>query len=199
MQRKRLHKAASSLAMFVLVVVAAVMPATAASATVPNQTVAPKASVVVQGSTASMVQLAAIPSWVPSKCRTYNGKNGKVICVGIKSWQLVALQNHKVYLITSARHGAEAGHYASDGSGPWPTRRGTFRIYAKYVDKVSTLYRVHMPYFMPFSGGQGIHYSSEYAGGYRWSHGCVGLKSLTKARQLYNWAQVGTTVIVVNA
>jgi lipoprotein-anchoring transpeptidase ErfK/SrfK len=53
---------------------------------------------------------------------------------------------------------------------------------------------------MPFSGGQGIHFSGEYAStGYRYSHGCVGLKSQAKAAQLYNWAEVGTTVIVVNA
>jgi lipoprotein-anchoring transpeptidase ErfK/SrfK len=148
---------------------------------------------------APAVVSVAIPAWVPAKCRTAVGKHNKVICVGIKSWQLVALQNHRVVMTMSARHGAEAGHRASDGTGPWPTRRGTFKIFAKYTSKVSTLYHVKMPYFMPFSGGQGIHYSSEYAAGYRWSHGCVGLKSLAKARQLYNWAEVGTTVIVVNA
>jgi lipoprotein-anchoring transpeptidase ErfK/SrfK len=145
------------------------------------------------------VATTAIPSWVPAKCRNANGKNGQVICVGIKSWQMVALQDHKVFLITAARHGAEGIHGASNGDRNLPTRRGTYKIYAKYTDKVSTLYRVHMPYFMPFSGGQGIHYSSEYASGYRYSHGCVGLKSLSKARQLFNWAKVGTTVIVVDA
>ena len=165
------------------------LPANGASVSPQRTTTAVKA-------TASTVTM---PSWVPSVCRNYNGKHGKVICVGIKSWQLVALQNHKPIMKMAARHGAEGIHRASDGTGPWPTRRGIYRIFAKYVSKVSTLYHVKMPYFMPFSGGQGIHYSSEYAAGYRYSHGCVGLKSLAQAAALYKWAEVGTTVIVVNA
>lgn len=179
---------------FVAVAVAALL------ATIP----APAEAGVPSSTTATTTQTVAttalaMPAWVPSACKNAIGKNNKVICVGIRSWQLVALQNHRVVMKMSARHGAENGHYASDGTGPWPTRRGSFRIYAKYTDKVSTLYHVHMPYFMPFSGGQGIHYSSEYAAGYRWSHGCVGLKSMSSARALFNWAEVGTTVIVVNA
>jgi len=129
---------------------------------------------------------------IPMRCAD---QPGKVICVQLQSWAITAMEDGLAVRSADARHGG----IASDGSGPWYTRTGTFSIYRKATNPVSNLYHIHMPYFMAFSGGQGIHYSSEYAhSGYKYSHGCVGLKSLTFAKWLYEWAPIGTPVIVVN-
>jgi hypothetical protein len=108
----------------------------------------------------------------------------------------IVMMTKKIPAVGKARHGGPA----SDGSGPWFTRESTnFHIFWKALNPLSKEYHVHMPYFMAFSGGQGIHYSAEYAGGYKYSHGCVGLKSMALAKFLYYWAPIGTRVIVTNS
>lgn len=124
----------------------------------------------------------------PSACRGM----GKVLCASKSDGMLYMVVNG--FIVDGGR--ARFGGYASDGSGPYYTRQGTFYVYDKGVNVWSNLYGVNMPYWMAFSGGQGIHYSQEFADGYPNSHGCVGLASWSYAQKVYNWAPVGTKVVV---
>ena len=64
------------------------------------------------------------------------------------------------------------------GASYTPTREGLFHVYLKDADHVSHLYGSAMPYSMFFSGGQAVHYSSDFAArGYAGaSHGCVNVR-----------------------
>lgn len=122
------------------------------------------------------------------------GKPGKVICASKADKRVYALYNGRVVRYHDSRYGGKA----SDGSGPWFTREGKFRVNWKSPARKSTLYRVWMYDVLNFSGGQHIHYSPEFAQyGWRYgSHGCVGLRNRTFSKWLYKWAPVGTRVIV---
>lgn len=84
------------------------------------------------------------------------------------------------------------------GSDELPTREGTFYVYKKKVDVISNLYHTPMPYSMFFSGGQAVHYSSNFARlGYSGaSHGCVNVRSWTLIKRLYNDSRIGDKVVV---
>jgi len=85
------------------------------------------------------------------------------------------------------------------GRASLPTRSGAFKVYLKHPNWYSTLYHVYMPYTMFFSGGQAVHYSSEFARiGYAGSgsHGCVNVNSRADAKWLYSQVRVGDKVIV---
>ncbi len=125
----------------------------------------------------------------PGPCRGYAGK---VLCA-IESDGRVYLVNNGIVTDSGS---ARFGGYASDGSGYYATRHGQFRIFTKGENVWSNLYGVNMPFFMGFSGGQGFHYSQEYANGYPYSHGCVGFSSWSFAQRAYVWAPIGTRVIV---
>ncbi|ADB30106.1 ErfK/YbiS/YcfS/YnhG family protein [Kribbella flavida DSM 17836] len=78
------------------------------------------------------------------------------------------------------------------------TREGGFSVGWKSRNHVSKLYDSPMPYAMFFSGGQAVHYSSDfaargYAGG---SHGCVNVRDLAKIKWLFDQVKVGDKVIV---
>ena len=88
------------------------------------------------------------------------------------------------------------------------TPTGNFRIFAKNRDRYlrgnnidGTRYESWVSYFMPFSGGCGLHdatWRSVFGGTEYWfngSHGCVGM-TLEKAKILYNNVSVGTHVVV---
>jgi hypothetical protein len=81
--------------------------------------------------------------------------------------------------------------------GAWetPTRLGTFRVYWRHIDHVSTLFGAPMPYAQFFSGGQALHGSrlmmDPYVGH---SHGCVNFY-VEDARQLWNLT-VGHPLVV---
>jgi peptidoglycan hydrolase-like protein with peptidoglycan-binding domain len=79
-----------------------------------------------------------------------------------------------------------------------PTREGEFEVEWKDADHVSTLYHTEMPYSMFFSGGQAVHYSSDFATyGYSGaSHGCVNVRDYDAIAQLYDLIDVGDTVVV---
>jgi lipoprotein-anchoring transpeptidase ErfK/SrfK len=55
-----------------------------------------------------------------------------------------------------------------------------------------------MPYSMFFSGGQAVHYSSDFATyGYSGaSHGCVNVRDYDEIATLYDLVDVGDTVVV---
>ena len=77
-------------------------------------------------------------------------------------------------------------------------REGVFHVYFKDPDHVSRLYGSAMPYSMFFSGGQAVHYSSDFASvGYAGaSHGCVNVRDYDGLAHLYSQVQVGDTVVV---
>ena len=62
----------------------------------------------------------------------------------------------------------------------------------------STIYHTKMPYAMFFSGGQAVHYSSDFAArGYNGcSHGCVNIRNKSGIRWVFNRIHVGDRVIV---
>jgi peptidoglycan hydrolase-like protein with peptidoglycan-binding domain len=84
------------------------------------------------------------------------------------------------------------------GSVQTPTREGAFSVGWKAEQWTSTLYDSEMPYSMFFSGGQAVHYSSDFAArGYNGaSHGCVNVRDLGGIKTLFSQAQVGDKVIV---
>ncbi|WBQ04567.1 L,D-transpeptidase family protein [Kribbella sp. CA-293567] len=78
------------------------------------------------------------------------------------------------------------------------TREGGFTVGWKNRNHVSKLYDSPMPYAMFFSGGQAVHYSSDFAArGYNGgSHGCVNVRDLAKIKSLFDQVNVGDKVIV---
>jgi peptidoglycan hydrolase-like protein with peptidoglycan-binding domain len=78
------------------------------------------------------------------------------------------------------------------------TREGSFTVGWKSRNHVSKLYDSAMPYAMFFSGGQAVHYSSDFAArGYNGaSHGCVNVRDLSKIKALFDQIKVGDKVIV---
>jgi peptidoglycan hydrolase-like protein with peptidoglycan-binding domain len=84
------------------------------------------------------------------------------------------------------------------GSDELPTREGVFAVYLKKVDVISNLYHTPMPYSMFFSGGQAVHYSSNFARlGYSGaSHGCINVRNKPLLIQLYNEVHLGDKVVV---
>lgn len=93
----------------------------------------------------------------------------------------------------------------STGKRGMPTPTGHFSILAKKERAYSRRYGLYMPYFMQFSySGHGIHELPEWPSGYKEganhlgipvSHGCVRL-GVGPARTVYNFADVGTPVII---
>ncbi|MEV6191675.1 L,D-transpeptidase family protein [Streptomyces sp. NPDC051920] len=84
------------------------------------------------------------------------------------------------------------------GSQYTPTREGVFTVYFKSRHHVSTIYHTSMPYAMFFSGGQAVHYSSDFAarGYYGASHGCVNVRDEGKVASLFAQVRTGDKVVV---
>ncbi|MFF8538168.1 L,D-transpeptidase family protein [Streptomyces sp. NPDC015532] len=84
------------------------------------------------------------------------------------------------------------------GSQYTPTREGVFSVSFKSRHHVSTLYHTSMPYAMFFSGGQAVHYSSDFAarGYYGASHGCVNVRDEGKVAALFAQVRTGDKVVV---
>lgn len=84
------------------------------------------------------------------------------------------------------------------GASYTPTREGAFSVYLKSADHVSRLYGSSMPYAMFFSGGQAVHFSSDFATvGYDGaSHGCVNIRDRAGIEALFAQVLVGDKVIV---
>jgi lipoprotein-anchoring transpeptidase ErfK/SrfK len=62
----------------------------------------------------------------------------------------------------------------------------------------STIYNTPMPYAMFFSGGQAVHYSSDFArrGYIGCSHGCVNIRNKARIPWVFDRVRVGDRVIV---
>jgi peptidoglycan hydrolase-like protein with peptidoglycan-binding domain len=117
------------------------------------------------------------------RCRT-----GRVMCVDKRTRTLTWVVGGKPLMVMWARFGAPAT----------PTREGTFHVFKKYEYVISNLYFTPMPYSMFFSGGQAVHYSSNFArlGYTSASHGCVNIPDYGWIKSLYSQVRIGDKVVV---
>jgi peptidoglycan hydrolase-like protein with peptidoglycan-binding domain len=124
-----------------------------------------------------------VPGALDARCRT-----GRVLCIDKSSRTLRFVVDGRVLQTLDVRFGAS---YT-------PTREGVFSVYSKDADHVSRLYGSSMPYSMFFSGGQAVHYSSDFAAvGYAGaSHGCVNVRDYDGVAELFGRVQVGDRVVV---
>ncbi|HET6628075.1 MAG TPA: peptidoglycan-binding protein [Nocardioidaceae bacterium] len=113
---------------------------------------------------------------------------GRALCIDKSTSSLRWVVNGKVLSSLDVRFGAEYS----------PTREGLFHVGWKDRDHVSNLYGSAMPLSMFFSGGQAIHYSSDFAArGYAGaSHGCVNVRDYDALASLYDQVDVGDKVVV---
>ncbi|MBB4157171.1 L,D-transpeptidase family protein [Streptomyces cinereoruber] len=113
---------------------------------------------------------------------------GRVLCISKESRTLAWMIDGKVVSSMDVRFGSENT----------PTREGTFSVGWKAREWTSTIYHTPMPYAMFFSGGQAVHYSSDFAArGYAGaSHGCVNVRDRAKLAVLFDQVKVGDKVVV---
>uniref|UniRef100_A0AAU1LWQ6 L,D-transpeptidase family protein n=1 Tax=Streptomyces sp. NBC_00148 TaxID=2903626 RepID=A0AAU1LWQ6_9ACTN len=113
---------------------------------------------------------------------------GRVLCISKNSRTLSWMIDGRVVSSMDVRFGSQ---YT-------PTREGTFEVYWKSRHHVSTLYDSPMPYAMFFSGGQAVHYSSDFAArGYSGaSHGCVNVRDEGKIASLFDQVRNGDKVVI---
>ena len=114
--------------------------------------------------------------------------SGRVICISKSSRTLTWVIDGAPQMKLAVRFGSE---YT-------PTREGVFSVFQKSQDWTSTLYGSKMPYSMFFSGGQAVHYSSDFAArGYAGaSHGCVNVRDLAGIASLFGQVNLGDKVVV---
>ncbi|MBC9820894.1 peptidoglycan-binding protein [Terrabacter sp. MAHUQ-38] len=117
------------------------------------------------------------------RCRT-----GRVMCVDKRTRTLTWVVDGRPLMVMWARFGMPG----------LETREGTFSVFKKYEYVVSNLYFTPMPYSMFFSGGQAVHYSSNFARlGYATaSHGCVNIADYAQVKALYFKVRIGDKVVV---
>jgi lipoprotein-anchoring transpeptidase ErfK/SrfK len=117
------------------------------------------------------------------RCRT-----GRVMCVDKSARKLTWVVNGAIRRTLQVRFGSQFT----------PTREGSFRVYRKSVNHVSSLYHTPMPYAMFFSGGQAVHYSPDFARvGYAGaSHGCVNTRDKPSVAALFREVRLGDRVVV---
>ncbi|MFI9099701.1 L,D-transpeptidase family protein [Streptomyces fildesensis] len=113
---------------------------------------------------------------------------GRVLCISKTTRSLSWVIDGKVQTTMDVRFGSQ---YT-------PTREGQFKVDFKSRDHVSTIYHTSMPYAMFFSGGQAVHYSSDFAArGYAGaSHGCVNVRDKAAIASLFNQVKAGDKVVV---
>ncbi|MEU1073963.1 MULTISPECIES: L,D-transpeptidase family protein [unclassified Streptomyces] len=113
---------------------------------------------------------------------------GRVLCISKTTRTLNWVVNGKVQSSMDVRFGSQ---YT-------PTREGVFKVFLKSKNHVSSIYHTPMPYAMFFSGGQAVHYSSDFAKrGYAGaSHGCVNVRDKAKLARLFDQVKVNDKVVV---
>ncbi|MGO4361084.1 L,D-transpeptidase family protein [Terrabacter sp. RAF57] len=122
-------------------------------------------------------------SSLDKRCRT-----GRVMCVDKSTRTLTWVVNGKPLTAMWARFGRPGKE----------TREGTFSVSRKYEYVISNLYFTPMPYSMFFSGGQAVHYSSNFArlGYASASHGCVNIADHAQVKALFFAVRIGDKVVV---
>lgn len=120
---------------------------------------------------------------VDQRCMT-----GRVICVSKTTRKLVWVVNGKALYTMDVRFGSDE----------LPTGEGTFSVFWKSRDHVSTIYHTAMPFALFFNGGQAVHFSPDFAAvGYSGaSHGCVNLRDYNGAKWLFDQVNVGDRVVI---
>ena len=123
------------------------------------------------------------PGVLDARCET-----GRALCIDKSSQTLRWVVDGKVLKTLDVRFGAS---YT-------PTREGLFHVNSMDADHVSHLFGSEMPYSMFFSGGQAVHYSSDFAArGYAGaSHGCVNVRDYSGLASVFGQVHVGDKVIV---
>jgi lipoprotein-anchoring transpeptidase ErfK/SrfK len=119
-----------------------------------------------------------------SRCYT----NDEVLCIDKTKSQLYFVKKGKILKQMDARFGCAGSR----------TREGTFTVFRKVRHDWSYQYESKMPLSMYFSGGQAVHYSSDFnARGYAGcSHGCVNIRDKGELRYVYNRIEIGDRVVV---
>ncbi len=117
------------------------------------------------------------------RCRT-----GRALCIDKTSSSLRWVVDGTVATSLDVRFGSEFT----------PTREGLFSVYWKDRDHVSELFGSAMPLSMFFSGGQAVHYSSDFAArGYAGaSHGCVNVRDYAALASVFDQVRTGDRVVV---
>jgi len=131
-----------------------------------------------------------------------NPGTGKLIVVDISEQKMKIYENGKLIKV----------HRVSTGKWSMPTPLGNFTVKNKMNTAYSRKYRLYMDNWMAFTadGAYGIHslpywklknggiyYEGVQHLGIRVSHGCIRL-SPAESREVFNWANVGTSVRVQN-
>jgi lipoprotein-anchoring transpeptidase ErfK/SrfK len=158
-------------------------------AAVPAQAAAPAGTTVSAAAPVTTVAQALPAQIVPGTLRIDRRcMTGRALCANKTTRKLTLLLNGKPLITVDARFGCAST----------PTREGQFKVYFKSRYHVSSLYHSPMPYAMFFSGGQAVHYSSDFAArGYNGcSHGCVNVRNKTAIAWIYARVPIGTKVIV---
>jgi hypothetical protein len=180
-----LRKLGATLTAAAFVGVGALSATTSAEAAVVAPTAAPLVAVSAQKSATVAKSTAVVGKYrLDKRCLT----KGRVLCINKKTRKLVYVVNGKPVQVMDARFGASRT----------PTRNGVFKVYRKSKNHVSSLYKSKMPYAMFFSGGEAVHYSSDFkARGYNGaSHGCVNIRDKKKIAWVFARVKVGDKVVV---
>ena len=121
---------------------------------------------------------------LPARCET----SGRVLCVDKTKRKLYYVKAGKIIRTADARFGCAGMR----------TREGTFTVFRKSRNHVSSLFGSPMPYAMFFSGGQAVHYSRDFARtGYNGcSHGCVNIRARSTIAWIFDQVRVGDRVYV---
>ena len=109
------------------------------------------------------------------------------VCVDLTHQTIWVMKGGKVYFAPTVTRTGMKGH---------ATPTGTFKINKRTIKEWSDPYKVWMPYWQRFYGGDGLHQSTTYLhDAWRGSHGCVNLLP-ADAKYLYGKLSIGTTVKV---
>lgn len=132
----------------------------------------------------SKFKVSRVAGSIDSRCLT-----GRTLCVSKKDRKMRWMVDGVIKKTFDARF----GHVTK-----YPTRNGSFKVYWKSRDHVSSIYHTPMPFAMFFSGGQAVHYSADFAArGYNGSsHGCVNIRDYSGIKKLFDQVRVGDKVIV---
>jgi len=152
---------------------------------VDQRTLARLAAMTTTPTDAEMHNREPSPGALDARCLT-----GRVLCIDKTSSTLRWVIDGHVLQTLDARFGSTISNT--------PTREGEFHVYLKDADHVSQMFGSAMPYSMFFSGGQAVHYSSDFAAvGYAGaSHGCVNIRDYDGIAWLFGQVQVGDKVVV---
>jgi len=133
----------------------------------------------------AMYNIEPTPGALDARCLT-----GRVLCIDKTSRTLRWVIDGHVVSTLDARFGSTISNT--------PTREGLFSVLSMDADHVSRLYGSSMPFSMFFSGGQAVHYSSDFATvGYNGaSHGCVNIRDYDGIKWLFSQVHIGDKVVV---